>query len=75
MLVSSSSPKVPETVKAFVKTSLMVQWLRAHLPGQGTQVQTPVRGIPHAKGQQACVPPLLSLHARACALQKETPPQ
>ena len=31
-----------------IRTYLMVQWLRIHLPMQGTQIQPLVRRIPHA---------------------------
>ena len=35
----------------FLGTSLVVQWLRIHLPIQGTRVQALVRKIPHAAEQ------------------------
>ena len=42
--------------------SLMVQWIRIHLPRQGTRVQSLVQEESTCHGStQACVPQLLSL--------------
>ena len=40
-----------DSIKPQKGTSLVVQWLRIHLPMQGTQVQSLVRKIPHATEQ------------------------
>ena len=58
--------------------SLMVQWIRIHLPMQGTRVQSLVQEESTCHGStQACVPQLLSLRVitteahvpRACVPQ------
>ena len=62
----------------------MAQWLRIHLPMQGTWVQALVWEDPTCRrATKPRVPQLLSLCAtttesrmpRACALQQEKPPQ
>ena len=70
--------------KESLGTSLMVQWLRIHLPMQGTPVQPPVweDSICH-RATKAHAPWLRSLRAtttaatvpRACVQQQEKPPQ
>ena len=40
-----------------------MQWLRIHLPVQGTRVRAPVQEDPTCRGARA--PQLLSLHSRA----------
>ena len=50
----------------------MAQWLRNHLPMQGTQVQALVRENPTShmpQSNEARVPQLLSLCSRACEPQ------
>ena len=54
----------------------MAQWLRIHLPMQGTWVGSWSRKILHAVGSWTCVPQLLRPACpRACALQQEKPLQ
>ena len=70
--------------KESLGTSLMVPWLRIHLPMQGIQVQPQVweDSICH-RATKAHAPWLLNLHAtttaasvpRACAQQQEKPPR
>ena len=48
--------------------SLVVQWLRIHLPMQGTQVRALAREDPHAT-EQARAPQLQSLRSRSRAPQ------
>ena len=47
----------------FLGTSLVAQWLRIHLPMQGTQVRALAWEDPTCYGTR--VPQLLSLHSRA----------
>ena len=46
-------------------TSLVAQWLRIHLPIQGTWVRSLVQKIPHAAEQLSPCTKLLSLRSRA----------
>ena len=55
-------------------TSLVVQWLRIRLPGQGTQVQSLSQKIPQAMEQSSLCTQRLSLHSRASALHKRRSP-
>ena len=53
--------------KSAMRTSLVVQWIRIHLPVQGTQVQYQSGRIPHAR-EQLC--PFATItkptHSEAC---------
>ena len=77
-------PAIKQTIiqRRNTGTSLVVQWLRIHLPTRGTQVWSSVRELDTAE-QPSCRPQLLSLssaapeaHApRACAPWQEKLPQ
>ena len=51
--------------KCVIGTSLVAQWLRIHLPMQGTRVRSLVREDPTCSGATKPVPQLLSLRSRA----------
>ena len=40
--------RIQQHSKRIIRASLVVQWLRVHLPMQGTRVRAPVRGVPYA---------------------------
>ena len=57
-------------------TSLVAQWLRIHLPMQGTRVRALVQEDPTCRGATNPVATATEAHApRARALQQEKPPQ
>ena len=56
--------------------SLEFQWLRAHLPMQGTRVQSLVQGDPTCpKAAKPHVQTTEPTQPRACVSQQEEPPQ
>ena len=61
-------------LKAILRTSLVVQWLRIHLPIQGTQVQSPVWEDSTCHRATKTEPQLLSWRARAHTPRQENPP-
>ena len=75
----SLNHKAPVIKTAQVRTSLVVQWTRIHLPMQGTRVWPRVQEDPHAGRNQACKPQLLKpaclqpLPRNEKALQEEAP--
>ena len=71
-------------LKSFLGISLVVQWLRIHLPMQGTVVQSLIWEAPtchmptkamHHNYWAGVVQLLKPKRSRACALQQEKPPQ
>ena len=65
--------KIGYCQKEILGTSLVVQWLRIHLPMQGTRVWSLVPGtkIPHTLEQLSPLGRLLSLYPRVWVLQQE----
>ena len=64
------------SLKSRIGTSLVVQWLRIHLPTQGTQVQSLIwEGPTCTTACESCVLQWLRSHLRACASQQEKLPQ
>ena len=70
-------------IKWHFRTSLVAQWLRIHLPMQGTRVRALVREDPTCRGAAkptrhnywACVPQLLSPHAFSPRWETRAPQQ
>ena len=71
-------------LKSFLGISLVVQWLRIHLPRQGAMVQSRIWEDPtchmptkpmHHNYWAGAVQLLKPKRSRACALQQEKPPQ
>ena len=67
---------VGDVLKEEPQTSLVAQWLRIHMPMQGTRIRVLVQEDPHAAEQLSpCATTTEACAPRACALQQEKPPQ